>query len=108
LVDFFSATQRLTPRGKLDVILAERRQKSADLSLSRGAMRTIRDDDSKTVKPKKKIDAKIKTVRLRANLKLTHWYEKAALSISAAPSRPSAYKSHRAVRRALAIETLAV
>jgi hypothetical protein len=68
-------------------------------------MRTIRDDDSKTVKPKKKINAKIKTVRLRANLKLTHWYEKAALSISAATSRPSAYKSHRAVRRALAIET---
>jgi hypothetical protein len=61
-------------------------------------MRAIR--DSKTVKPKKKINAKIKTVRLRANLKPTHWYEKAALSISAAPSRPSAYKSHRAVQRA--------
>ena len=68
-------------------------------------MRAIRDDDSKTVKPKKKINAKIKTVRLRANLKPTHWYEKAALSISAAPSRPSAYKSHRAVRLALAKET---
>ena len=52
-------------------------------------MRTIRDDDySKTIKPKKKIDAKIKTVRLRANLKLTHWYEKAVVSISAAASRP--------------------
>ena len=56
-------------------------------------MRTIRNDDSKTVKHKKKIDAKIKTVRLRANLKPTHWYEKAALSISAAPSRPSSYKT---------------
>jgi hypothetical protein len=57
-------------------------------------MRTIRDDDSKTVEPKKKINAKIKmTVRLRANLKPTDWYEKAALSISAAPSRPSAYKT---------------
>jgi hypothetical protein len=104
-MDFFSVTQRLTACGKVDVIIVERHQKSADLSLSGGAMRTIRDDDSKTVKPKKKINAKIKTVRLRANLKLTHWYEKAALSISAAPSRPSAYKSHRAVRRALAIET---
>jgi hypothetical protein len=55
-------------------------------------MRTVRDDDSKTVEPKKKINAKIKTVRLRANLKLTHWYEKAALSISATPGRPSTYK----------------
>ena len=53
-------------------------------------MLTIRDDDSKIVKPKKKIDAKIKTVKLRANLKLTHWYEKAALSISAVPNRSSA------------------
>ena len=51
-------------------------------------MRTIRNDDSKTVKHKKKIDAKIKTIRLCANLKLTPWYEKAALSISAAPSHP--------------------
>jgi hypothetical protein len=50
--------------------------------------RAIRDDDSKTAKPKKKIDAKIKTIGLRANLKLTRWYEKAALSISAAPGRP--------------------
>jgi len=50
-------------------------------------MRTIRDDNSKTAKPKKKIDAKIKTIGVRANLKLTRWYEKAALSISAAPSR---------------------
>lgn len=56
----------------------------APIYRSRGTMRTIRDDDSKTVEPKKKIDAKIKTVRLRANLKLTHWHEKAALSISAA------------------------
>ncbi len=70
-------------------------------------MRTIRDDDSKTVKPKKKISAKFKTVRLRANLKRTHWYEKAAQSISAAPSRTSAYKNHRAVRHALATETTA-
>jgi len=51
-------------------------------------MRTIQSDDSKTVKHKKKIDAKIKTIRLCANLKLTPWYEKAALSISAAPSHP--------------------
>ena len=56
-------------------------------------MSTVRDDDSKTVEPKKKINAKIKTVRIRANLKPTDWYEKAALSISAAPSRPSAYKT---------------
>jgi hypothetical protein len=55
-------------------------------------MRTIRDDDSKTVKPKKKINAKLKTVRLKANLNQTHWYEKAALSISATPSRLSDYK----------------
>jgi hypothetical protein len=68
-------------------------------------MRTIRDDDSKTVTPKEKINAKVKTVRLKANLNQTHWYEKAALSISAAPSRSSAYKSHRAVRAALATET---
>jgi len=40
--------------------------------------RAIRDDDSKTAKPKKKIDAKIRTIGLRANLKLTGWYEKAA------------------------------
>lgn len=51
-------------------------------------MRTIRDDDCKAVKPKKKINAKIRTVRLRANLKPTHWYEKAALSISAATKSP--------------------
>jgi hypothetical protein len=88
LVDFFSAIQRWTARGKVDVIISERHHKSADLSLS-GGMRTIRDDDSKTVKPKKKINAKYKTSRLRANLKLTHWYEKAAPSISAVPSRPN-------------------
>jgi len=68
-------------------------------------MRTIRDDDSKTVKPEKKISAKLKTVRLKANLNQTHWYEKAALSISAAPSRPNDYKSHKAIRRPMAPET---
>lgn len=83
---------------------AERHQKSADQFLW-GAMRTVRDDDSKTVKPKKKLNAKLKTVRLKANLNQTHWYEKAALSISAAPSRLSAHKSHRAVRPALTTET---
>jgi hypothetical protein len=80
----------LTARGKLDAIPAKLRKKSAYLSLLGGSMRdrAIRDDDSKTAKPKKKIDAKIKTIGLRANLKLTRWYEKAALSISAAPGRP--------------------
>jgi hypothetical protein len=68
-------------------------------------MRTIQEDGSKTVKPKKKVNAKLNTVRLKANLNQTHWYEKAALSISAAPSRPSDYKSHRAVRPAPATET---
>jgi hypothetical protein len=57
---------------------------SADLSPSGGAMRAIRHNHSKTIKPKKKMSAKVKTVRLQANLKLTHWYEKASLSISAA------------------------
>jgi hypothetical protein len=61
-MDFFSVTQRLTACGKVDVIIVERHQKSADLSLSGGTMRTIRDDDSNIVKPKKKIDTKIKTV----------------------------------------------
>jgi hypothetical protein len=57
LVDFFSATQRLTPRGKLDVILLERHhQKSADDRCRGAPMRAIRDDDSKTFKPKKKIN----------------------------------------------------
>jgi hypothetical protein len=35
-MDFFSATQRLTARGKLGAIPAERRQKSAYLSLLGG------------------------------------------------------------------------
>jgi hypothetical protein len=92
-VDFFSVTQRLTARGKLDVIPARAPPEERRSIAVGGIMRTIRDDDSKTVEPKKKINAKIKTVRLRANLKPTHWYEKAALSISAAPSRPSSYKT---------------
>jgi len=86
------ATQRLTARCKLDVIPRGAAPGARRSIAGGGTMRTVRDDDSKTVEPKKKIDAKLKTVRLRANLKLTHWYGKAALSISAAQSRPSAYK----------------
>ncbi|HEX7565549.1 MAG TPA: hypothetical protein VF396_20225 [Bradyrhizobium sp.] len=48
------------------------------------AMRAIQYNHCKTIKPKNTINAKVKTVRLQANLKLTHWYEKASLSISAA------------------------
>ena len=47
-------------------------------------MRAIRNDQSKIIKPKRKINAKVKTVRIPTNLKLSHWYEKASLSISAA------------------------
>ena len=47
-------------------------------------MRAIRNNNSKIVEPKKKINAKVKTVRIQTNLKLSHWYEKASLSISAA------------------------
>ena len=54
LVDFFSATQRLTPRGKLDVILTERHQKSADLSLSGGPCVLFETMIPGTLNPKRK------------------------------------------------------
>ena len=82
-----SATQRLTPRDKLDVMVAGVRINSADLLLGRGAMRDSRTDHSKIIKPKKKINAKVKIVRIPADLKLSHWYEKASLSISGSASR---------------------
>ena len=47
-------------------------------------MRAVRNDHSKIIKPTKKIIPKVKTVRIQTNLKLSHWYEKASLSISAA------------------------
>ena len=47
-------------------------------------MRAVRNDHSKIIKPTQKINTKVKTVRNQTNLKLSRWYEKASLSISAA------------------------
>ena len=47
-------------------------------------MQAVRNDHSKIIKTKKKTNTKVKTIRIQTNAKLSHWYEKASLSISAA------------------------
>lgn len=77
----------MTSKVAFGLISPERHEKSANFLLlgeAMRAMRAIRNDRSKIIKPKKKTNAKVKTDKLQANLKLTHWYEKAALAISAA------------------------
>ena len=93
---------------KIDVLrdfgsdLSKRRQNALIYSCRVGAMRTDRDNASKTVIPTKKTCAKRNTTRLRANLKPSCWYELASLSVSAARSRSEDYKSPQAVRHGLA------